>query len=353
MFAHSPYEANDALIGPSPAIQRICDQLQRAALTEVPVLITGESGTGKELAAMLLHRWSARRAHYVLKVSCPSITDHIFAGELLRGVRSPAGRAIEYTSGACVEADHGTLFLDEIGELDIHLQPKFVCALQDCREARLGSAMDRAIDIRLICATNRDLEGEIVRGRFRSDLFHRINVIRIQMPALRERTADIPMLMEHFIRIYALQFGGRPTSLGASFLRKLSTYHWPGNVRELENMAKRYVLFGGEEHVVSALQQPEEFRPLVPFAVDLTTPLRVQTKRALQHLEKTIILGVLEAHRWNRRKTAQSLDISYRALLYKIKEVGLPRASPAPQSISLLPPVLPAKSTDLEDLPPV
>ncbi len=350
MFANHSYEMAEALIGPSPAIQRIGDQLQRAALTEVPVLITGESGTGKELAARLLHRWSGRRDNHLLKVSCPSVTDHIFAGELVREVGGPAGGAIEYASGTCAEADHGTLFLDEIGELDLSLQPKFVCALQDCREARLGSAMDRPINIRLICATSRDLEAEIVRGRFRPDLFHRINVVRIQMPALRERAADVPMLMEHFIRMYALQFGGRAAPLSVSFLRKLSLYHWPGNVRELENMAKRYVLFGGEEHVVSALQQTEEFRPLVPLAVDLTTPLRVQTKRALQHLEKTIILGVLEAHRWNRRKTAQSLDISYRALLYKIKEVGLPRASGGPPSFPLTPAAVPARSPELEDL---
>ena len=350
MSAHHPFTTEDALIGKSAAILRIDEQLQRAALTDVPVLITGESGTGKELAARLLHRWSARRANHLLKVSCPSITDHLFLGELLRDRSGTAGGAIEYVPGTFFQADHGTLFLDEIGELDISLQPKFVCALHECREARLGSAMDRPIDIRLICATNCDLDAEILRGRFRSDLFHRINVVRIQMPTLRERASDVPMLMEHFIRVYALQFGGRSAPLSTSFLRSLSTYHWPGNVRELENMAKRYVLFGGEEHVVSALQQPEEIRPLVPASVDLTTPLRVQTKRALQHLEKTIILGVLEAHRWNRRKTAQSLDISYRALLYKIKEVGLPQANPGPPTLSLPVPGLPGNHPGLGNL---
>ncbi len=351
MSAHHSFTPEDALIGKSAAIQRIDEQLQRAALTDVPVLITGESGTGKELAARLLHGWSARRAHHLLKVSCPSMTDRLFLGELPWD-RSGlvAGGAVEAVSGTFSQADHGTLFLDEIGELDLSLQPKFVSALQECREARLGSAIDQPIDIRLVCATNRDLDAAMTRGCFRADLFHRINVVRIHMPTLRERASDVPMLMEHFLRLYALQFGGRPAPPSASFLRSLSSYHWPGNVRELENMAKRYVLFGGEEHVVSALQQPEEFRPLVPVTVDLTTPLRVQTKRALQHLEKTIILGVLEAHRWNRRKTAQSLDISYRALLYKIKEVGLPRGNPVGHSMPLPVPELPGSTPGLGGL---
>lgn len=152
------------------------------------------------------------------------------------------------------------------------------------------------------------------------------------MPPLRERMADVPILMDHFIRLYSESFQTKCNPLRASFVKMLESYHWPGNIRELENMAKRYVVLGGEEHVLSAIKQPEELRPLLPEAIDLTTPLRVQTKRATQHLERKIILGVLEAHNWNRRKTARSLDISYRALLYKIKEVGLPSG----QSISPL-----------------
>jgi DNA-binding NtrC family response regulator len=147
------------------------------------------------------------------------------------------------------------------------------------------------------------------------------------MPALRERASDVRFLMNHFIRVYSERFGGSPAPLSDSFMRLLESYHWPGNVRELENMAKRYVVLGGEEHIFSVMRQPEEIRPSVLDAIDLTTPLRVQTKRAVQHLERKIILGVLEAHKWNRRKTARSLDISYRTLLYKIKEVGLPAVS--------------------------
>lgn len=321
------YRPDEALVGNSPAIHQIWDQLQKAALTEVPVLITGESGTGKELAARLLHSWSARRANHFLKVSCPAISHQFFESELSSyGRRSPPAETFGAKVERCEQADKGTLFLDEIGELDQSLQPKLLYALQDFQVVRLGGADERPIDIRLICATNRDLEAEIAKGCFRIDLFYRINVVRIQMPPLRERVGDVRILMDHFIRLYSESFRIKSSPLQASFVKMLESYRWPGNIRELENMAKRYVVLGGEEHVLSAIKQPEELRPLLPDAVDLTTPLRVQTKRATRHLERKIILGVLEAHNWNRRKTARSLDISYRALLYKIKEVGLPSA---------------------------
>jgi transcriptional regulator with PAS, ATPase and Fis domain len=189
---------------------------------------------------------------------------------------------------------------------------------------RLGAVNERAIDIRLICATNRDIESEVAKGAFRTDLFYRINVLRIQMPALRERPSDIPILMNHFIQLYARKFGGNPPPLSGSLMKLLEAHQWPGNIRELENMAKLYVVLGTEEHILSLMRRLGEFRPAGPDVIDLTTPLRVQTKRAVQHLERKIILGVLEAHEWDRRKTAHSLDISYRTLLYKIKEAGLP-----------------------------
>jgi two-component system, NtrC family, response regulator AtoC len=299
----------------------------------VPVLITGESGTGKEIAARMLHNLSARRAHSFLKVSCPAIPNRLFESELFGHEPGAFTGAKESKAGKCEQADKGTLFLDEIGELDLAIQPKLLHALQNFRVLRVGAENERAIDIRLICATNRDLEVEVAKGGFRTDLFYRINVLRIQMPTLRERTSDVPILMNHFIQLYSRQFGGSPAPLSFSLMKLLQSYHWPGNIRELENMAKRYVVLGGEDHILSVMRHPEEFHPSVADVIDLTTPLRVQTKRAIQHLERKIILGVLEAHKWNRRKTARSLDISYRTLLYKIKDVGLPTV---PSSKSLL-----------------
>jgi two-component system, NtrC family, response regulator AtoC len=337
MFEIKACRPDEALIGDSPAIHRISDQLRKAALTEVPVLITGESGTGKELAARVLHSSSPRRANNFLKVSCPAIPNQLFESELFGHEQGAFTGANESKAGKCELADKGTLFLDEIGELDLALQPKLLYALQDFRVVRLGTLDKRLIDIRLICATNRDLEAEVAKGGFRTDLFYRINVVRIQMPSLRERSSDIPILMVHFVNMYANHFGRKPAPLSSSFMKLLMSYPWPGNIRELENMAKRYVVMGGKEHVLSAIRQPEEFRPLLPDVIDLTTPLRIQTKRAIQHLESQIILGVLEAHKWNRRKTAQSLDISYRALLYKIKEGGLPHAPPTTPGLSKVP----------------
>jgi len=322
MFDYDSYRPAEALIGDSAAIHRTWDQLQKAALTELPVLITGESGTGKELAARLLHSWSARRANHFLRISCPAISHQFFESELCCYDHPSLPReALESKVGRYEWADRGTLFLDEVGELDQSLQGKLLYALQDFQVSGAG---ERSIDIRLVCATSHDLEAEVAKGRFRIDLFYRINVVRIQMPPLRERITDISILMDHFVRLYSESFHTRYNPLRSSFVKTLESYRWPGNIRELENMAKRYVVLGGEEQVLSAIMQPEELRPLLPEHFDLTTPLRVQTKRATHNLERKIILGVLEAHNWNRRKTARSLDISYRALLYKIKEVGLP-----------------------------
>jgi two-component system response regulator AtoC len=323
------FTPDDTLIGDSPAIHRVNDQLQKAALTEFPVLITGESGTGKDLAVRLLHNASARRANSLLKVSCSTMSDQILENEFFN--RSD-GSLIEETDSKTRGYDRshrGTLFLDEIDELSSALQPKLLFALQDSHVVKLGSIDERLKDIRLICAATRDLEADVAKGEFRTDLFYRINVVSIEMPPLRERVSDIPILMNHFIKMYTVRFGGNPPPLTSTFLRLLMSYHWPGNIRELENVAKRYVVMGGEEHVLPGIRASKEFRPMWSDAIDLTTPLRVQTKRALQHLERKIILSVLEAHKWNRRKTARSLDISYRALLYKIKEVDLPISSSA------------------------
>jgi transcriptional regulator with PAS, ATPase and Fis domain len=323
-----------ALLGDSPAIHRVYEQIQRAATTEVPVLITGESGTGKELAARLLHDLSARRSHTFLRVNCPAIPNQLFESELFGHEPGAFTGAREARAGKFEQADNGTLFLDEIGELDLALQSKLLHALQDFRIARLGGVDEKIVDIRLICATNRELEAEVAKGNFRADLFYRVNVLRIEMPPLRERASDVPILVNHFIAMYSERFRCAPAPLSPSIMRLLEAYHWPGNIREIENLAKRYVVLGGEEDIVSVLREPDNIRPMMPESIDLTTPLRVQTKRAVQHLEKRIILSVLQAHKWNRTKTARSLDISYRALLYKIKEAGLPPIRPVKASAS-------------------
>jgi len=316
--------AESLLLGESLAIQAIRDQLKSAAATDAPVLITGESGTGKDLAARVLHELSQRCRHNMVKVNCPAIPSQLFESELF-GYESGAftgARAAKL--GKFEMACHGTLFLDEIGELDIALQAKLLRVLQDFKVVPLGSVEERPIDVRLICGTNRNLQAEVQNGSFRSDLFYRINVLNIKMPSLRTRTGDVPILMNHFIGLYSNQFGQRPKPLSSSAMQILEKYPWPGNLRELENLAKRYVVLGGEEHVLSSLREPVHSEAVQLEKADINTPLRIQTKRALQTLERQIISDVLRAHKWNRRSTARSLDISYRALLYKIKEAGLP-----------------------------
>lgn len=312
------------LLGQSPAIQRAIRQIQDAAAVDVAVLIMGESGTGKELAARMLHQLSRRSRHPMVKVNCPAIPGQLFESELFGHEPGAFTGARSSRPGKFELANHGTLFLDEIGELDVALQSKLLRAVQDFRIVRLGGVEEHEVNVRLICGTNRNLEEEVKRGNFRSDLYYRINVVQIEMPPLRRRSEDVPLLFQHFVRLYGNQYGRRPEPISTSAMRILEKYHWPGNMRELENLAKRYVVLGGEEHVLSALRDPREDAFPMPEAVDLNTPLRIQTKRAVQSLERRIILDVLRAHKWNRRKAARSLDISYRALLYKIKEAGLP-----------------------------
>jgi two-component system, NtrC family, response regulator AtoC len=314
----------EALIGDSPAIRRVRQQIKSAAETEVPVLITGESGTGKDIAARMLHDLSVRHEKRFVKVNCPAIPSQLFESEFFGYEPGAFTGASGSKPGKFEQAHKGTIFLDEIGELELPLQSKLLQALQDFQFVRLGGIEDKKVNVRLICGTNRNLAAEIEKGTFRTDLFYRINVIQIAMPALRERPTDIPILMEHFVRLYSDQFGKRVVAVSPTLLQVLQAYHWPGNIRELENLAKRHVVLGGEEHILSSLRERTESNPFLPENVDLNTPLRIQTKKALRQLERRIILSVLQAHKWNRRKTARSLDISYRALLYKIKEAGVP-----------------------------
>lgn len=312
------------LLGDSPAIRRTRLQVEGAAGAEAPVLICGESGTGKDLVAQLLHKKSSRSNKPFVKVNCPAIPTHLFESELFGYEPGAFTGANQSKPGKFELANGGTLFLDEIGELAVPLQSKLLQALQEFQFVRLGGVETRKVDVRLICATNRDLTREMESGGFRPDLFYRINVLQIAVPALRNRALDIPILMEHFVRLHSEQFGRSTPPLSSSIMQVLEAYYWPGNIRELENLAKRYVVLGGEDSILSSLRERPENNPFSTEAIDINMPLRVQTKKALRHLERRIILQVLQAHKWNRRKTARSLDISYRALLYKIKEAGVP-----------------------------
>ncbi|MGH9616661.1 MAG: sigma-54 interaction domain-containing protein [Acidobacteriaceae bacterium] len=313
------------LLGDSPAMSAVRRQVQLAASAGMPVLITGESGTGKNVVAQNLHMLSARRDRAFVQVNCPSLPHTLIESELFGYEAGAFTGANRTRSGKVDQAQNGTLFLDEIGDLDASVQAKLLQVLQDFRFTRLGSTEEREVDLWLICATHRNLLSDMKSGRFRSDLFYRINVVSIELPPLRDHRSDVAMLLTHFLRHYELKFGRALAPLSGSGMRLLEAYHWPGNVRELENLVKRYVVLGSEQAVVEALNEGETETADSSFVPDGNLPLRIQTQRALRTMERQIILRALNEHRWNRRKAAKSLDISYRALLYKIKDAGLPR----------------------------
>jgi two-component system response regulator AtoC len=195
--------------------------------------------------------------------------------------------------------------------------------LQDGKFSRIGAEEDTRSEARVICATNRDLKREIAAGNFREDLFYRVNVVNITLPSLRERSADIPELVEYFLAHFNMMYNRRALPLSASLMRLLQAYHWPGNIRQLENLIKRYVILGTEACISSDLAEPAPNNFDFEIPMEGPVPLKKITSQAVHRLEKEIILKVLQAHHWNRRRAAESLKISYRALLYKIRDAGL------------------------------
>ena len=305
-------------------MQVVRQRVDRSAGLNVPVLILGESGTGKEILARFIHNRSPWRSGPFVKVNCPAIPGTLIESELFGFQKGAFTGAIAAKPGRMEMAQGGSLFLDEIAELDSNLQAKLLHVLQDGHFTRIGDHEERRMDARVICATNRVLRQEIETGGFRADLFYRINVITITLPSLRDRRDDIPYLVDYLRGQFNRRFKHDAPPVSREALQLLQQRDWPGNIRELDNLAKRYVVLEGEEHIISVLREPTEPYAASLERIDLTAPLKVQTKRAVQDLERRIILGVLQANRWNRRKTARSLDISYRGLLYKIKEAGLP-----------------------------
>ncbi|MGC9291346.1 MAG: sigma-54 interaction domain-containing protein [Acidobacteriaceae bacterium] len=312
------------LLGRSQSIRELRQRIDQVASTLTPVLIQGESGTGKEVIARMLHQSSARSHRPFVKLCCPAIPHGLLESELFGHERGAFTGAQQTRLGKLELAHQGTLFLDEIGDLDITVQSKLLQALQDYTFVRLGGGEERTVDIWPICATNRDLDQEIRDGNFREDLFYRLNVVSLRVPSLRERPEDVPLLLDHFMERYAEEYGRTPPRMSASMRSVLADYHWPGNIRELENIVRRYVVLGSEETITEALRPTSGAALPGPANGDPTRPLKEQVREAVDTLERSIILRCLQANRWNRRKTAAVLQISYRALLYKIKDAGLP-----------------------------
>src|SRR6478735_7539989 len=312
------------VFGRSEAMQAVRDRLTKLAGANVPVLIQGESGTGKDIIARMVHTNSPWRTGPWVKVNCPAIPGTLLESELFGYEKGAFTGAYGMKPGRVEMAHRGTLFLDEISELDMSLQSKLLQVLQDGQFCRIGSQEDKKVEVRVVCATNRKLEQEIENGTFRSDLFYRINVVNLHLPPLRERAGDIDGLVSYFLEYYNRKYNCKARPLSSELMEVLQKYHWPGNIRELENLVKRYVILGSEE-VISSDLQPRE-NDFIASDINLDGPISLKklTRQATRALERKIILKVLHNHHWNRKQAAKTLNISYRALLYKIRDAGLP-----------------------------
>jgi two-component system response regulator AtoC len=316
--------------GPSEAMQAVRQRVERAAGLNVPILVLGESGTGKEVLARFIHERSPWNQGPFVKVNCPAIPGTLIESELFGFQKGAFTGAHAAKPGRIEMAQGGTLFLDEIAELDSSLQAKLLHVLQDGHFTRIGDHEEKQLDARVICATNRLLQQEIASGGFRADLFYRINVITLTLPALRDRREDIPYLVEYLREQFNRRFKREAGPVSKDVLQILHQRDWPGNIRELENCMARYVILGSEEAFHSDRHQQEK-KPL-SFAFELNEDGNIPLKRIAQQvtrrMEHDVILKVLQANHWNRRKAAEVLKISYRALLYKVRQAGLPAKRP-------------------------
>src|SRR5215470_10981153 len=321
------------VFGRTESMQSVRDRLNKLAGANVPVLITGESGTGKDIISRLLHLYSPWSAGPFVKVNCPAIPGTLLESELFGYEKGAFTGAYGVKPGRVEMAHRGTLFLDEISELDMPLQSKLLQLLQDGQFCRIGAQEDKKVEVRVVCATNRKLEQEIENGTFRSDLFYRINVVNLHLPPLRDRAVDIPDLAAYFLEYHNRKYNCRAKPLSNELMGVLRKYHWPGNIRELENLIKRYVILGNEEVIASDLapRETDFFNAEIPL--DGQISLKKLTRQAVRELERKVILKVLQNHHWNRKQAARALSISYRALLYKIRDAGLPsNRSPKPSA---------------------
>jgi two-component system response regulator AtoC len=370
------------LFGGGEHMAEVRDLIERVADTDVTVLIRGESGTGKEIVAHALHERSVRHDKPFVKVNCAALPTELLESELFGFEKGAFTGAIQQKPGKFEHANEGTIFLDEIGDMSVPLQAKLLQVLQDGEFSRLGGKNDVQVDVRVITATNRDLETAVASGEFREDLYFRLNVVTISMPPLRERREEVPLLAEHFLKKYAAQYNKPPVEISPELSRHFMEYNWPGNVRELENMIKRMVVLGSEMPILTELRQgvssvaaraaaiaqpslvsqvaasanyptaamsagdlpaaaaasaaPAASEAMIPAATQcagaqtdgaVSISLKDVARAAAREAERELILRMLNRTRWNRKEAAEILGLSYKALLYKIKENGLDKVS--------------------------
>ena len=315
----------------SSKMQPIRDLISKVASTNTTVLLRGESGTGKEVLARAIHKASPRAGKQFLKVNCAALPGELLESELFGHEKGAFTGAYRQKPGKFEAAHQGTLLLDEIGEMPLRLQAKLLHVLQDGEFSRVGGEKIIDTDVRLIAATNRDLEASMRAHQFREDLYYRLNVIEVRIPPLRERREEIPGLVDFFLKKFNVQYG-RAVDIPPDTMRVFVDYHWPGNIRELENGVKRVVVLGTARPVHTEIlgnisRRPRVSVPGAPAAgvasPDAPISLKEIARQAAREAERVAIKEVLDRVHWNRAKAARLLQISYKALLYKIVQCGL------------------------------
>ena len=310
------------IIAQSTAMQAVFRTIRKVAEFKTTVLLTGASGTGKELVARALHHNSPRRDAPFIAINCGAIPENLLESELFGHVRGAFTDATRTRQGLFEEADGGTLFLDEIGEMPLNLQVKLLRVLQEGEVRRVGDSKEISVDVRVVAATIRDLSAEAESGRFREDLYYRLNVLPIHLPPLRERNSDIPLLVEHFLNRFNRRLGTQIRGVQPAAMRLLIHYAWPGNVRELENAIERSIVLAEADEITI-----EDLPPRIQNSQDrLRMTLasgELSIKKTTRIIEEELIKRALVRTEGNRTRAAEHLEISHRALLYKIKEFGL------------------------------
>ncbi|HSW48526.1 MAG TPA: sigma-54 dependent transcriptional regulator [Bryobacteraceae bacterium] len=319
----------------NPRMQAVRAMLRRLALSDVPVVFYGESGAGKEVLARALHMRSNRASRPFVKLNCAAVPSELLESELFGYERGAFTGAFKSTPGKFEQAEGGAILLDEIGDMELKLQAKLLHVLQDREFQRLGGRETVRVNVRVLAATHRDLEGEISSGRFRSDLYYRLNVIRVDIPPLRERRDEILPFVELFMRKHAVP-RARPGELDPAFKQALLSYDWPGNVRELENVVHRWLVLQEPELIAQELMAGMRRRASYASARTATTlsskvgadagsglPVFEKVNETKAQIEADVIRAALELTQWNRKKAAQVLMMDYKALLYKMRKLGI------------------------------
>jgi len=311
-------------VASSAAMRRIRTQVAQVAKVDVPVLMLGESGTGKEVVARLIHKMSARAHRTFLKVNCAAVPADLLESELFGYEPGAFTGANKSKPGKFELCNKGTILLDEIGEMPPLLQAKLLHVLQDQTFSRLGGRTTISVDVRILAATNIDVQAALANRKLREDLYYRLNAFTLQIPPLRERKEEVPLLLKHFMTRIAERYGRSPLPFSATLLDACLKYNWPGNVRELENFVKRYLILGDEAQVVCELD-PRNSTPPESDLKPQEVPggLKSLVRSLKDEAEAEAIARTLEQTNWNRKEAARILNISYKALLYKTRQYGI------------------------------